>query len=146
MSYSSDDVQKILQRALAKKQEGSFSRQQLLEMAAELGIAPEMLQQAEQEWSVQQDVDQTSLQEAEERRRFNRFQRQAFKAHLISYLAVNGFLVAINLITSAGYFWAIFPILGWGLGLFFHGAAAYRTDGPGYEIAFQQWKRYRSMV
>lgn len=143
MSYRSEDVQKILQRALAKKQEGEFSRQQLLEMASELGISPETLQQAEEEWIAQQESDQVSFQEAEQRRKFNRFRRQAFKAHLISYAAVNVFLIAINLLTSPSYFWAIFPLLGWGLGLFFHGLEAYRTEGPGYEAAFQQWRNFR---
>jgi hypothetical protein len=136
MSYRSDDVQQILQKALAKKQEGEFSREQLSEMASELGISPEMLQSAEQEWQAQQSKDK-------QRQTFNRFRRQAFKAHLIAYLAVNVFLIAINLLTSPRYFWAIYPILGWGLGLFFHGWATFQSGGNSYDQAFQQWKSFR---
>jgi hypothetical protein len=43
---------------------------------------------------------------------------------------VNAGLVAINLITSADYFWAIWPMLGWGIGLAAHGATVY-MDGEG---------------
>ncbi|NJS16212.1 MAG: 2TM domain-containing protein, partial [Nostocaceae cyanobacterium CSU_2_110] len=43
-----------------------------------------------------------------------------FKAHLISFVAVNTFLVVLNLVSTPRYFWAIYPISGWGLGLFMH--------------------------
>ena len=35
--------------------------------------------------------------------------------HLRAYIAVNLLLVAIWALTGAGYFWPIWPILGWGL-------------------------------
>jgi 2TM domain len=47
--------------------------------------------------------------------------RREFVAHLFAYLLVNTFLLAIWVITGAGFFWPVFPILGWGIGLFFHG-------------------------
>ena len=34
----------------------------------------------------------------------------AFRSHLMAYVGVNGGLVALNLITSPGYFWAIWPM------------------------------------
>ena len=37
--------------------------------------------------------------------------------HLRAYIAVNVMLVAIWALTGAGYFWPIWPILGWGVGL-----------------------------
>jgi uncharacterized ion transporter superfamily protein YfcC len=40
-----------------------------------------------------------------------------FHTHLLMYVAVNAFLVVIWAVTSAGFFWPIFPILGWGIGL-----------------------------
>ena len=135
-SYRSEDVQEILQRALVLKQSGAYSREQLVEMATELGISPETLQDAEQEWLAQRDG-------ARERRLFNAYRRKKFRAHLIPYLAVNTFLVLINLTTDRSYFWAIFPILGWGLGLFFHGWSAYQTEGDDYEAKFQIWHKQR---
>ena len=47
--------------------------------------------------------------------------RREFVAHLLAYLLVNAFLMSIWVITGAGFFWPLFPILGWGIGLFFHG-------------------------
>ncbi|MGB3642152.1 MAG: 2TM domain-containing protein [Rivularia sp. (in: cyanobacteria)] len=113
MTYSSDDVQKILQLAMAHKQEESFSEKQLSEMATELGISAELLKTAEQEYSIQ-----TKASKEKQARR--QIMRREFKAHLISFLAVNTFLVVLNLTTTPGDFWAIYPISGWGLGLFMH--------------------------
>lgn len=47
--------------------------------------------------------------------------RREFIAHLFAYVLINAFVIAIWLITGAGFFWPIFLILGWGIGLFFHG-------------------------
>ncbi len=47
-------------------------------------------------------------------------QKSDFHTHLFVYSVVNGFLVVIWLATGAGFFWPMFPMLGWGLGLVFH--------------------------
>jgi hypothetical protein len=39
------------------------------------------------------------------------------RSNLVAFLAVNVMLVAIWAATGADYFWPIWPILGWGLGL-----------------------------
>ncbi|MEH2026193.1 2TM domain-containing protein [Nostoc sp.] len=132
MTYDSEDIQQILQIALAQKQEGEFSHQQLIEMASELNISPQILEKAEQQW-LSQRSDQ------HQQRAFNNVRRQGFTAHLISFLAVNSFLILLNLFTSPSYFWAIFPLLGWGLGLFFHGLGISQNEGKAYEQAFQKW-------
>ena len=44
-----------------------------------------------------------------------------FGYHLTAYLAINAILVWINLDTSPDHLWAIWPIIGWGIGLAFHG-------------------------
>jgi hypothetical protein len=54
----------------------------------------------------------------------------AFRSHLFAYVIVNAGLVAINLLTSPGYFWAIWPIIGWGVGLAAHAVTVY-MDGEG---------------
>ncbi|MBH8554413.1 2TM domain-containing protein [Nostocaceae cyanobacterium CENA357] len=121
MAYDSEDVEKILQIALTRKQEGEFSREQLLEMASELGISASTLEKTEQKWLMEQKEERS-------RRRLNTSRRRGFWGHLVAYLAVNLFLILLNLITSPGYFWAIFPLLGWGLGLFFHWWNVYQTN------------------
>ena len=49
-----------------------------------------------------------------------------FDEHLRSYLGVMALLVAIWALTGMGYFWPIWPMLGWGLGLFSHAGAVGR--------------------
>jgi hypothetical protein len=57
---------------------------------------------------------------------------QGFRAHATSYLLVMVMLVAIWLLTTpGGYFWPVWPMLGWGIGLASHGLAtrqAARSD------------------
>jgi hypothetical protein len=53
-----------------------------------------------------------------------------FRRHALSYLLVMALLVVIWLITSpGGYFWPIWPMLGWGIGLAAH--ALSRTNWGG---------------
>ena len=48
-----------------------------------------------------------------------------FRSHLFIYLLVNAGLVVLNLVTSPGYFWCLWPIAGWGIGLLAHGFSVY---------------------
>jgi hypothetical protein len=43
--------------------------------------------------------------------------KRGFWVHFATYLAVNALLVVIWAVTSPGYFWPIWPILGWGIGV-----------------------------
>lgn len=54
----------------------------------------------------------------------------AFRSHLMAYVLVNAGLVVINLLTSPNYFWALWPMLGWGIGLGAHAASVY-MNGEG---------------
>lgn len=59
--------------------------------------------------------------------------RVGFRYHALAYVAVNAFLVALWWYTGRGAglggddvpFWPMWPFLGWGLGLAFHGWGAY---------------------
>jgi hypothetical protein len=67
--------------------------------------------------------------------------RAAFRVHLLAYLTVNAALVVVWAVlviagvpphlTVAGhelppdFFWPVFPIVGWGIGLFFHARATF---------------------
>ncbi len=46
---------------------------------------------------------------------------RGFYAHLAQYVIVISGLTVLNLITSPKYFWAMWPAMGWGLGILFHG-------------------------
>jgi Domain of unknown function (DUF1707)/2TM domain len=52
--------------------------------------------------------------------------RAAFQRHLFTYAWVNGMLVVIWALTNfAGYFWPVWPMLGWGIGLAAHAFSVY---------------------
>ncbi|BAY83287.1 hypothetical protein NIES267_27740 [Calothrix parasitica NIES-267] len=136
MTYSSDDVQKILQLAMKRKEEESFSGKQLSDMAAELGISSELLKTAEQEWLIQAKA-------SKEQQARRKIMRRGFKAHLISFVAVNVFLVILNLSTTPSDFWAIYPISGWGLGLFMHHLKVARVEENPQDIALSEGQRLK---
>jgi hypothetical protein len=45
---------------------------------------------------------------------------KGFYGNLVSYILVNLFLVFINLKYSPNELWFFWPMLGWGIGVFFH--------------------------
>lgn len=56
--------------------------------------------------------------------------KREFRTHLMAYVAVNGFLVAIWFLTrgnNGGHFWPAWVMAGWGIGLVMH---AWETFQP----------------
>lgn len=56
--------------------------------------------------------------------------RASFKWSALSYILVNSMLVVIWYLTSGSnsYFWPVWPILGWGLGIAMHYFEAYHGN------------------
>ena len=54
--------------------------------------------------------------------------RRDFAAHVTVYLLVNSFIVVIWAVTSEGFFWPVFPIVGWGIGVVMNGWDVWRGD------------------
>jgi hypothetical protein len=46
---------------------------------------------------------------------------KGFYGNLIAYIIFNGFFLILNLITSPNELWFFWPLLGWGIGVLFHG-------------------------
>lgn len=46
---------------------------------------------------------------------------KGFYASLTAYIVVNTVLIIINIATSPDKIWFIWPLLGWGMGVLFHG-------------------------
>lgn len=46
--------------------------------------------------------------------------KKEFYEHLNAYIGVNLFLFLLNAVTAFGHWWFIWPLMGWGIGLFFH--------------------------
>jgi 2TM domain len=56
--------------------------------------------------------------------------KSEFRAHLLAYVLVNAFLVSIWAVTGAGFFWPVFPIMGWAIGVAFNAWDVYRRQIP----------------
>jgi uncharacterized membrane protein len=68
--------------------------------------------------------------------------KSEFKAHLLAYVLVNTFLVVIWAVTGADFFWPIFPLLGWGIGIMFHAWDVYGSS-PSEEKIRREMDRLR---
>ena len=64
--------------------------------------------------------------------------KKSFYQHLMSYAIVNLFLLVLNLLTSPGTLWFVYPLLGWGLGLAFHYVDVFGI--PGFDILSKEWE------
>ncbi len=133
-TYAQDDVQQILQLALAHRSEGGeLTKAQVLEIAQEMGISPEELAAAEQEWLAQRG-------ESQEKQIFNQVRREKLKQSAIKYGIVNSFLVLLNLVTAHTLSWSLPILLLWGLWLALDAWKTFQVEGEDYENAFQRWR------
>ena len=132
---SDEDVDEILKLAL-RRQDGSDQdlRGRLAVAAQELGISDEDLETAENEY-LSNKADTREFLEYKRRR------RRELREHVFSYVIVNAMLVAVNWISSGKLTWAVWPILGWGVGLAFHAWATLNSDSESFQDEFEQFRR-----
>jgi len=134
-TYHQEDIQQILQIAIARQAyQGEFSRQQLLEIAAELEISPECLQLAEQEWLTQQS-------DSQERQKFNLDRRKRLQKRFGNYGLVNIFFILLDLVSGGGLSWSLYILLSLSFLLGLDVWNKSQIQGEEYEKAFQNWKR-----
>ena len=67
--------------------------------------------------------------------------KMSWYIHASAYLLVNLLLVSLSF--ASGRHWAIFPLLGWGIGLAAHGAVVFLVTGGGglHERLVQQERK-----
>jgi hypothetical protein len=46
--------------------------------------------------------------------------RRDFGSHLVAYVVINGFMTLVWAVTGAGYFWPVWIIAPWGIGMVLH--------------------------
>ena len=115
--YDTEEVSRIIMRALKLKNEDTISHQDLIDTARDIGLDPQIVETAiEQE---QLEFKKESIRKARLKRR-----KVGFYLHLWSYLIVNGALLLINNFTP-GPWWFQWSVLGWGIGLAFHFKATF---------------------
>ena len=131
--YTEEEVNAILRRAVERQPlPGDTSREQLLALASELKIPVDAIERAERE--VVGKLDSAQL-----RAEFDIERRREFFSHLASYIGVCGFLILLNAFVTRGIWWSVFPVLGWGLGIYFDAVKTYCRAGKDYEDEFRNW-------
>lgn len=136
--YSEEEVRAILERALRKDVGGEgVAHDELVAVAAEIGVSREALEAAASEL-------ERGRGDEELRKRILAQRKAGFFAHLYAYLGVNAFLFLINVLTTPGIWWFAFPLLGWGLGLFFHVRAALSSEVSEHTLARERERSERS--
>ena len=75
-------------------------------------------------------IDESSRQDVLRERAIKRLKkRRDFSGHLLVYVLVNAFFVVIWAMTDPdGFFWPVFPIVGWGIGVVLNAWDVYRND------------------
>ena len=56
-------------------------------------------------------------------------EKVGFFIHLFVYIVVNVVLIIINLSSSSPGIWFIWPLVGWGIGILFHGLGVFVFSG-----------------
>jgi hypothetical protein len=112
-TYNRQDVDAILGRALEREHApGELTHDELIAAAREVGVAPEAIERAATEVMAER-------REREELRAERAGEWRGFVAHLIPYVSVNALLITLNIFTGR-FPWALFALLGWGIGLLSH--------------------------
>ena len=140
-TYKVEELQEILQRAIARQAyEGEFSREQLVEIATELGIDRQSLLAAERDWL----AHQMAIQKHDE---FNIYRRGQLKQKGVKILIVNTFLALIDLFSSSTstLSWSLYVLLGSGLLVSLEAWKTFQTEGEEYEKEFQSWQFQREL-
>jgi 2TM domain len=136
-SYSQEDVQQILQLAIASHAENinrEFSYNELLEIAAELEISPDSLKLAERDWQEQQS-------EVQHRQVFRLYRQSKLKKRLGNYTIINVFFILVDLLSGGGLSWSRYILLFCGFLVGLDIWNTFQTKGEEYEKAYQSWNR-----
>jgi len=62
---------------------------------------------------------------------------KSFYQHLFSYVLIISILALVNVFTSPTYLWVVFPAMGWGIGLIFHGISAFEL----FSLFSPEWEK-----
>lgn len=128
-----DEVEEILKLAIRKDAVGDVGlRERLLASAQELGISEEAVIAAEKQYRAEQKRN-LELEE------FGIALRKDFYSHLGIYVAVNTMLLIFNVIRYDGHLWAIYPLLGWGIGIVSHALGTFLTHRDPSSREFKRW-------
>jgi serine/threonine-protein kinase len=156
--FSTGEVREVLGKALdrqaAKQASTKLGFEDLLAVAAEVGIDPESLREASRALRKPEPSEVVKVPEVPERGAENRARiwvrrrRRAFARHAGVYAIVNGALLVLGLVLLGPWtpWWVWFlPGLGWGIGLLIHmlvALTANEDDWRHREETLQWWREH----
>nr|CAA9212016.1 hypothetical protein AVDCRST_MAG63-24 [uncultured Armatimonadetes bacterium] len=148
-TYRKDEAEQILTEAVRRAAQaetsspaGEISHERLLAMAEELGVDAATLEAVLRDQESQREAEKEREVEQQERRDFAAHRRGKFWPQVWSYISVNALLLGINLLTNDWQIsWAVWPMLGWGVGLFGQAVNLLPAGGEAFENAFQEWRK-----
>ena len=111
-TYSTEEVNRVIQRALHLKRQIGISQEELLEIGKDLGLDSRMIEEA-----INEESSTKYKEKAEKEWRQSR--KFGFHWHLWSYIVTNGVLFLVNILTP-GPWWFYWPVIGWGVGIACH--------------------------
>ncbi len=136
--YTTEEVNRIIRRALKLDASESISHDELLETAGELGIDPARLEVAIAQEAATMETERV-------RATYLKRARTAFKASLYGFIVLNTFLFAIDCTTGGGW-WFQWPLLGTGLPLALGLGKAYFPSDAQIEHAQRRSARHKKRM
>ena len=130
--YDSDEVTRIIRRALKLNNEDTISHDELMETAGRIGLDPQVVETAIRQ-------EQTEYEKQRIRQAILKRRKAGFQWHLWSYLVVNTALLMTNKLTP-GPWWFHWSVLGWGIGLAFHFKAIYFHGPKGFDRCINPYR------
>ena len=116
-NYDSDEVSRIIRRALELKRLHGITYRDLVDTAKEIGLDLQTIETA-------MELEQKAAKKERIRTLQRNRRKMGFYSHLWSYLIVNIALLIINNFTP-GPWWFHWSVLGWGIGVAFHFKATF---------------------
>jgi hypothetical protein len=139
--YNEGDADEILRIAVSDSvATGAMTRERLLATASELGISEEAVERAEKQLEAQRAETERKATEAKELAEFKAYNRGKVLSSLGNWAGTSVLLLGINLLTSHGIDWALWPVGIWGLyeiGQVIENLFSHPSTGQ----AFERWKR-----
>jgi serine/threonine-protein kinase len=145
--FSTSEVREVLGRAIeqqvAKQDSTKLGFEDLIAIAAEVGVDVESLREASRALRIQGEGQLTAHANAVKRDAWLRQQRLMFYRHAGIYAIVNAALLVLGLLLLSFTPWWIWclPALAWGVGLAIHGLVAFTSNEHDWaeHTAEMQW-------
>ena len=136
-----DDIEAILKIAVSQAGgiEAQSLRERLMLSAAELGLTPEQVAAAEDQWAAQ-EKERRDLAE------FAAYRKRAFWNRFVSFAILGASLLAINLLTDRSILWAPWLLLFMGLSIIRRAIGTFFPGSDRFQTAFERWRANRDAL